>query len=67
MILTYGKGILIDDNVWLGAGCRVFDGVHISRNVIVGAGSVVSRPMSASVTVGDIPARTKVRHAGGEA
>jgi acetyltransferase-like isoleucine patch superfamily enzyme len=62
-----GKGILIDDNVWLGAGCRVLDGVHISRNVIVGAGSVVSRSVPANTTVAGVPARViKVRDTKGQ-
>jgi len=52
-----GKGIVIDDNVWLGAGCRVLDGVRISRNVIVGAGSVVTRSIPANVTAAGVPAR----------
>ena len=62
-----GKGILIDDNVWLGAGCRVLDGVHISHNVIVGAGSVVSRSVPANTTVAGVPARViKVRDKKGQ-
>ncbi len=52
-----GKGIVIDDNVWLGAGCRVLDGVHLSRNVIVGAGSVVTRSVPENATVVGVPAR----------
>jgi acetyltransferase-like isoleucine patch superfamily enzyme len=62
------RGITIEDNVWLGVGCRVLDGVHLSRNVIVGAGSVVSRSMPANATVAGVPARIiKARDAGGEA
>jgi acetyltransferase-like isoleucine patch superfamily enzyme len=57
-----GKGIRIEDNVWIGAGCHVLDGVHISRNVIVGAGSVVTRSVPANTTVAGVPARViKVR------
>lgn len=51
------KGIAIDDNVWLGTGCRVLDGVHISRNAVVAAGSVVTRDVPANVTVAGVPAR----------
>jgi acetyltransferase-like isoleucine patch superfamily enzyme len=62
-----GKGIVIDDNVWLGIGCSVLDGVHISRNVIVGAGSVVTRSVPANTTVAGVPARViKVSEAKGE-
>lgn len=51
------KGIIIEDNVWLGTGCCILDGVHISRNVIVGAGSVVTKSVSANATVAGVPAR----------
>jgi acetyltransferase-like isoleucine patch superfamily enzyme len=61
------RGIVIDDNVWLGAGCCVLDGVHIERNVIVGAGSVVNRSIPANTTVAGVPARVvRVRNAEGE-
>jgi acetyltransferase-like isoleucine patch superfamily enzyme len=52
-----GKGITIDDNVWLGTGCRILDGVHLARNVIVGAGSVVTRSVPENTTVVGVPAR----------
>lgn len=50
-------GISIEDNVWLGAGARVLDGVHIGRNAIVGAGSVVTRSVAQDATVAGAPAR----------
>lgn len=37
------KGIIIEDDVWLGAGCKVLDGVHIGKGAIIGAGSVVTK------------------------
>lgn len=40
---TKGKGIIIDDNVWLGANVIILDGVKIENNVVVGAGSVVTK------------------------
>ncbi len=36
------KGIVLGDNVWLGAGATVLDGVEIGRDVVVGAGAVVT-------------------------
>jgi acetyltransferase-like isoleucine patch superfamily enzyme len=54
---TSGKGIVIDDDVWLGAGSCILDGAHISRNAIVGAGSVVTKSIPANVTVAGVPAR----------
>src|SRR5262249_22249340 len=36
------RGIVLGDNVWLGAGAKVMDGVRIGRDVVVGAGAVVT-------------------------
>jgi acetyltransferase-like isoleucine patch superfamily enzyme len=52
------KGIHIDDDVWLGAGCRVLDGVVIGRGAVVGAGSVVTRDVAPMTIVAGVPART---------
>jgi acetyltransferase-like isoleucine patch superfamily enzyme len=38
-------GITIGDDVWLGAGVLVLDGVSIGRSSIIGAGSVVTGPV----------------------
>ena len=51
------KGINIEDNVWIGSGARILDGVRIGRNSIVGAGSVVTRSVPANSTVVGVPAR----------
>jgi acetyltransferase-like isoleucine patch superfamily enzyme len=51
------KGIRIDDDVWIGAGACILDGVHIGRRAIVGAGSVVTRSVGDDVTVAGVPAR----------
>jgi acetyltransferase-like isoleucine patch superfamily enzyme len=52
-----GNGIEIEDNVWLGAGVVILDGVNIGRNCIVGAGSVVTKSFSANTTAVGVPAR----------
>ncbi|MBN1217544.1 MAG: acyltransferase [Anaerolineae bacterium] len=36
------QGIVIEDDVWLGAGVTVLDGVTIGRGSIIGAGAVVT-------------------------
>lgn len=51
------KGIRIEDNVWIGAGVKILDGVSIGRNSVIGAGSVVSRSVQANATAVGVPAR----------
>jgi len=52
-----GKGIVISDHVWIGAGCLILDGVTIGRNAIIGAGSVVTKSVPANATAVGVPAR----------
>jgi acetyltransferase-like isoleucine patch superfamily enzyme len=52
-----GLGIHIGDNVWLGTGVSVLDGVNIGRNCVVGAGSVVTKSVPDNTTVAGVPAR----------
>lgn len=51
------RGIDIGDHVWIGAGCRILDGVTIGRHAIVGAGSVVTRSIPGHATAVGVPAR----------
>lgn len=47
------KGITIGDDVWLGAGVKVLDGVTIGNGCVVGASSLVNKSLiSYSVSVG---------------
>lgn len=39
----YGKEVTVGDNVWFGGNTVVCPGVHIGDNVVIGAGSVVTR------------------------
>lgn len=52
------KGILIEEDVWIGAGVRVLDGVVLGKGCIVGAGAVVTRSVPPGTIVGGVPART---------
>jgi acetyltransferase-like isoleucine patch superfamily enzyme len=51
------KGILIKDNVWLGAGVKVLDGVVIERDSIVGTGAVVIKDVPPFMIVAGVPAK----------
>ena len=51
------QGVSLGDNIWLGARVTVLDGVNIPDNSVIGACSLVSKPLTeAGVYVG-IPAK----------
>ncbi len=59
-VLEQGRsslGITLDENVWLGTGAKVLDGVRIGRNVVVGANAVVNTDLPDSVVAAGVPAR----------
>lgn len=51
------KGIVIEDDVWLGIGAIILDGVTIGKGSIVGAGSVVTKNVDPNTIVAGVPAR----------
>lgn len=55
-------GIKIGDNVWIGSGVRILDGVEISKDTIVGAGAVVSRSIEVSGVYAGVPAKLIRKH-----
>lgn len=51
------KGIVIEDDCWLGTGVKVLDGVTIGQGSVIGAGAVVTKNIPPySVAVG-VPAK----------
>lgn len=36
-------GIIIEDDVWIGAGVIILDGAHIRKGAVIGAGSLVNK------------------------
>lgn len=51
------RGIVIENDVWLGAGVKVLDGVKIGEGSIVGAGSVVTTSIPPYCVYVGIPAK----------
>lgn len=51
------RGIVLGDNVWLGTGAKVLDGVRIGSNVVVGANAVVTEDLPDGVVAAGVPAR----------
>jgi acetyltransferase-like isoleucine patch superfamily enzyme len=51
------KPVIIEDEVWLGAGVIVLCGVRIGRGAVIGAGAVVTKDISANAIVVGVPAR----------
>lgn len=51
------KGIVIEDNVWIGAGCKILDGVLIGSGAVIAAGAIVNRDVPRNTVVGGVPAR----------
>ena len=51
------EGIVIEDDVWLGAGAIVTDGVHVGKGAVIAAGAVVTKDVLAHTVVAGVPAR----------
>ncbi len=48
-------GIVIEDDVWIGANCVVLDGAHIGRGAVIAAGSLVRGRVEPLTIVGGNP------------
>ena len=55
--VTADAPVVIEDDVWIGAGAIVLPGVTIGRGAIVGAGAVVTATVAPFTIVGGVPAR----------
>lgn len=52
------ESIYIGENCWLGTNSCILPGVKLGNNVIVGAGSVVTKSFESNVIIGGNPAKT---------
>ncbi|MCA9934924.1 MAG: acyltransferase [Anaerolineales bacterium] len=51
------QGIVIEDDVWIGASAVITDGVHIGQGAVIGAGAVVTKDVLPYTVVGGVPAK----------
>jgi hypothetical protein len=51
------RGIIIEDDVWIGANAVVVDGVKVGRGAVIAAGAVVSKDVPPMAIVGGVPAK----------
>ncbi|MCH6257382.1 acyltransferase [Puniceicoccaceae bacterium K14] len=51
------KPIIIEDDVWIGSGCTILQGVTIKKGAIVAAGSVLNKSIQSNEIWGGVPAR----------
>lgn len=58
------QGIVVEDDVWLGAGAVITDGVRVGAGAVVAAGAVVTADVPPHTVVAGVPARV-IRHIDG--
>lgn len=51
------QGIVVEDDVWLGAGAVITDGVRVGKGAVVAAGAVVTKDVPPHTVVGGVPAK----------
>ena len=51
------KPIIISDDVWIAAGCRILSGVHIGTRTVIAAGAVVNKDIPSHCIAGGVPAK----------
>jgi len=49
--------VIIGDDVWIGAGVKILNNVHIGRGAVIGSNAVVTSDVPEFAIVGGVPAR----------
>lgn len=58
--------VVIQENVWVGAGCIILPGVHLARGTVVAAGSIVTKSTEPySVVAGNVARQVGKREQAG--
>lgn len=54
----YSRGpVVVEDDVWVGAGARLLDGVTVGEGAVIGAGAVVSKDIPPYAIAAGVPAK----------
>jgi len=59
------EGIVIEDDVWIGANAVVTDGVRVGQGAVIAAGAVVTKDVPAHTLVAGVPAKV-IKHINGD-
>lgn len=53
----FGKGIIIEDNVWIASGAIILSDVKIGKNSVIGAGAVITKDVPPNSVAVGVPAK----------
>ena len=56
-VAQFNLSVVIENNVWIGAGVIILPGVRIGKNSVIGAGSVVTKDIPSNVVALGSPCR----------
>lgn len=49
--------VILDNDIWVGAGCRILGGVTIGKRSIIAAGAVINKTVEPNSIVGGVPGK----------
>lgn len=56
---SYGKPIVIEDDVWIGVNCTILGGVKIGAHSVIGAHSLVNRDIAPNSVAYGVPCKVR--------